>query len=265
MAALSKPVDAAPGRFHVLCTRLRGGGCGPSMPAPVMPALDEVSPVAKRPSNARYTEPAIVFELASTGDVRLLSFNWLAERAKSGLPLPHRQELPEAAFADMAALRETHAALPPHVAKAVVPVVSISYCWLSAAEPDATGEQLRHIVDVLQEHAKAPPWDEPGDVATRPPEQAEHLTALETLEKRPASQAWHSRPSPRRYSPGTHGTCVGAAVGGRVGMELVVGCDVGGEVVGSDVGEGLVGSEVGRFVGMGVGHALCRSGRGCFR
>ena len=106
-------------------------------------------------SNARYTEPAIVFELASTGDVRLLSFNWLAERAASGQSLPRRQELPDAAFADMAALRAAHAALPPHVAKAVVPVVSISYCWLSAAEPEATGEQLRHVVDVLQKHAKA--------------------------------------------------------------------------------------------------------------
>ena len=115
----------------------------------------QINQMTSSNSNARYTEPAIVFELASTGDVRLLSFNWLAERAESGLPLPRRQELPDAAFADMVALREEHAALPPHVAKAVVPVVSISYCWLSAAEPDATCEQLRHIVDVLQEHAEA--------------------------------------------------------------------------------------------------------------
>ena len=132
----------------------------------------EVAPAANRLSNARYTEPAIVFELASTGDVRLLSFNWLAERVEigqlSGKPfaLPRRQELPDAAFADMVALRAAHAALPPHVAKAVVPVVSISYCWLSAPEPDATGEQLRHIVDVLQEHAEAnEDWSSPGDVA----------------------------------------------------------------------------------------------------
>ena len=123
----------------------------------------KIHQMASSTSNARYTEPAIVFELASTGDVRLLSFNWLAERAKSGLPLPRRQELPDAAFADMAALRAAHAALPPHVAKAVVPVVSISYCWLSAAEPDATGEQLRHVVDVLQKHAKAKRnWGEVG-------------------------------------------------------------------------------------------------------
>ena len=157
MPALSKPIDAAPRRLLVIvrCNRLRGGGCGASTPARVKPELDEVSPVAKRPTNARYTEPAIVFELASTGDVRLLSFNWLAEIAESGQSLPRRQELPDAAFADMAALQAAHAALPPHVAKAVVPVVSISYCWLSAAEPDGAGEQLRHIVDVLQWHAEA--------------------------------------------------------------------------------------------------------------
>ena len=168
MPAVSKPFDAAPRRLLVIvrCTRLRGGGCGASAPAQVEDDAASSHPSLGKPpmrihqmtpstSNARYTEPAIVFELASTGDVRLLSFNWLAEIAESGQSLPRRQELPDAAFADMVALRAAHAALPPHVAKAVVPVVSISYCWLSAAEPDATGEQLRHVVDVLQKHAKA--------------------------------------------------------------------------------------------------------------
>ena len=75
---------------------LRGGGCAASKPAAhpeLSPGLHpELSPGLGKPpmrmhqtapstSNARYTEPAIVFELASTGDVRLLSFNWLAERA----------------------------------------------------------------------------------------------------------------------------------------------------------------------------------------
>ena len=101
----------------------------------------------------------------------------------------------------------------------------------------APGSQLRQ--KVLPNAANLPiahevHSDEPGDVATSPPEQGEHLTALETLENRPASQAWHERASPGRYSPGTHGTSVGAAVGSCVGDEVLI-----------------VGSEV----GMGVGHA----------
>ena len=97
MPALSKPFDAPPRRLLVIvrCTRLRGGGCGASTPAQVdddnassHPSLGKppmrINQMTSSTSNARYTEPAIVFELASTGDVRLLSFNWLAERAKSG-------------------------------------------------------------------------------------------------------------------------------------------------------------------------------------
>ena len=104
-------------------------------------------------ASARYTQPAIVFKLASSGDVALLSYNWLVKLAASGKPLARRQELPPEAFADVPALEAMHAALPPHIAAAVLPVVSVSYCWLSAAHPDSKGEQLRHIVKTLEKHA----------------------------------------------------------------------------------------------------------------
>ena len=101
-----------------------------------------------------YTRPETPFALASTGDVRLLSFNWLVAQANASLPLSRRQDLPEEAFADVASLRAAHARLPPSIAAAVLPMVSISYCWLEAAHPDASGEQLRHIIDTLRPHAR---------------------------------------------------------------------------------------------------------------
>ena len=56
-------------------------------------------------SDMRYTDPETPFALAESGDVGLLSFNWLDKRAASGKPLPRRQDLPPEAFVDVAALR----------------------------------------------------------------------------------------------------------------------------------------------------------------
>ena len=99
-------------------------------------------------ASQRYTHPEIVFDLASTGDVALLSYLWMEELARSGMPLARRQDLPPEAFVDVTKLRAWHAAAPAHVAVAVVPVLSISYCWLEARCPDSTAEQLQHIIVV---------------------------------------------------------------------------------------------------------------------
>ena len=100
---------------------------------------------------ARYTQGEAVFELLlRSDDVQLISLNWLLVHADTGEPLPRRQELPAAAFADVAALRAAWEAAPPHVRAAVLPIVSISYCWLTAAHPDERGEQLRHVAAVLK-------------------------------------------------------------------------------------------------------------------
>ena len=76
--------------------------------------------------DGRYTRPETPFALASTGDVKLISYNWLVQHAAAGEPLPRRQELPAAAFADVDALRKSHAAAPKHVAAAVLPILSVS-------------------------------------------------------------------------------------------------------------------------------------------
>ncbi|CAK0818531.1 unnamed protein product [Prorocentrum cordatum] len=105
-------------------------------------------------TDARYTDPETPFALADSGDVRLISFNWLVVLAASGKPLPRRQDLPPEAFIDVADLRAMHSALPAHVAAAVLPVLSISYCWIEARHPDAEGKQIEHIVKTLEPHAE---------------------------------------------------------------------------------------------------------------
>ena len=105
-------------------------------------------------ADARYLRAETPFALASTGDVALISFNRLAECARTGAPLPRRQELPPEAFADVRALRAMHEAAPAHVAAAVLPIVSVSYCWLEARHPDAEAKQLRHMAEVLEPHAR---------------------------------------------------------------------------------------------------------------
>ena len=91
-------------------------------------ALSNAGAESNAEADTRYTRPEAPFDLASTGDVKLISYNWLVERAKARKPLPRRQELPAEAFANVAELRAMHAAAPPHVAAAVLPLVSVSYC-----------------------------------------------------------------------------------------------------------------------------------------
>ena len=97
----------------------------------------------------RYTSGEFVFTLLDefAGDVRMLSLNWLLSHAKSGRPLPRRQELPPEAFADMAALRKAwdfayarrNRRWEKDPKKYVVPFISISYAWCAARAVSETG------------------------------------------------------------------------------------------------------------------------------
>ena len=121
------------------------------------------------------------------GDVRLLSANWLVERAKKGEPLSRRQELPEEAFLSVAQLKAIQAEARPcfypdlvvtaltrmvsgegffkHLCSALaahfqlrnkrnadklLPIIAVSYCWLEAAHPDRDGLQLKLMFQKLQ-------------------------------------------------------------------------------------------------------------------
>ena len=111
------------------------------------------------------------------GDVRLLSLKWLMALADKGGALPRRQELPEEAFVTAAQLRRIEAGARrgfdtreyskllqrmfadytfstelelmaslfrrKRNVDELLPIVSISYCWLEAAHPDREGRQLQ--------------------------------------------------------------------------------------------------------------------------
>ncbi|EOD17302.1 hypothetical protein EMIHUDRAFT_244165 [Emiliania huxleyi CCMP1516] len=118
------------------------------------------------------------------GDVRLVSLNWLMALAERGDVLPRRQSLPEEAFLssaqlrrieegarrgfDRAGLEEAFVRLSKEPSPSsilgllasffgrkrnpdgLLPIVSISYCWLEAAHPDREGRQLQLLCRKLR-------------------------------------------------------------------------------------------------------------------
>ncbi|EOD35054.1 hypothetical protein EMIHUDRAFT_110912 [Emiliania huxleyi CCMP1516] len=112
------------------------------------------------------------------GDVKLISLNWLMALAERGDVLPRRQDLPEEAFLSSAQLRrieqgarrgfdlaDLEEALERNIKEpslsswlgfsaslffgrkrnpdGLLPIISVSYCWLEAAHPDREGRQLQ--------------------------------------------------------------------------------------------------------------------------
>lgn len=82
-------------------------------------------------SRARYVEAQAVFDALESGDVAVVSLRWLLAHAASGRPLPRRQDMPKEAHVSAYTLQLWHNAAPDHVRKAVLPLISVSYCWLS--------------------------------------------------------------------------------------------------------------------------------------
>ena len=118
------------------------------------------------------------------GDVRLISLNWLMALAERGDVLPRRQDLPEEAFLSSAQLRRIEqgarrgfdlagfeeatermtkepslSSWLAYVASlfgrkrnpdGLLPIISLSYCWLEAAHPDREGRQLQLLCRKLR-------------------------------------------------------------------------------------------------------------------
>ncbi|EOD06412.1 hypothetical protein EMIHUDRAFT_219308 [Emiliania huxleyi CCMP1516] len=118
------------------------------------------------------------------GDVRLVSLNWLMELAERGDVLPRRQDLPEEAFLSSAQLRRIEqgarrgfdlASMEEALERftkeptlsstlgwlasffgrkrnpdGLLPIISVSYCWLEAAHPDREGRQLQLLCRKLR-------------------------------------------------------------------------------------------------------------------
>lgn len=104
---------------------------------------------------ARYTDPASIWEALKARHVRLIRMTWLIKLAKKGGILGRRQDLPPEAFIDVEELMliydKSGKGGPDHV----LPIVAISFCWLSAQHPDPDGTLLCTIAERLEsEQAK---------------------------------------------------------------------------------------------------------------
>ncbi|EOD35208.1 hypothetical protein EMIHUDRAFT_227767 [Emiliania huxleyi CCMP1516] len=118
------------------------------------------------------------------GDVRLISLNWLMALAERGGVLSRRQDLPEEAFLSSAQLRRIEQGArrgfdlagfeeatermtkEPSFSSTLgwlasffgrkrnpdglLPIISVSYCWLEAAHPDREGRQLQLLCRKLR-------------------------------------------------------------------------------------------------------------------
>ena len=108
-------------------------GCTTSRVAPRTPSTNLPNAQAengtdgaddKSLTDERYTKPEVAFRLAESGDVALLSYLWLEKRARRGLPLPRRQDLPPKAFVNVAKLRKMHK--ESHLPNRLLPILSVS-------------------------------------------------------------------------------------------------------------------------------------------
>jgi len=100
---------------------------------------------------ARYVETGAIFDALNEEDVALYSLKWILEHAATGRAMPRRQEMPQEAVLSRERIEAIWNAAPEHVREAVLPIVSISYCWLEKEHPDRDGEQLRHIASIMQQ------------------------------------------------------------------------------------------------------------------
>ena len=82
-----------------------------------------------------------------TGHVRLLKMSWLIAHHKARKILMRRQELPEEAFISVKELQRLYGT---GNRDGVLPIIAISFCWLTPAHPDPAGEQLAIVAAALE-------------------------------------------------------------------------------------------------------------------
>ena len=75
--------------------------------------------------------------------VALLNAKWLVEKAASGGMLAPRQELPPEAFVSVSELKSSCKMTT------FLPIIMVSYAWLTPAHPDPRGDHLRYLAVVL--------------------------------------------------------------------------------------------------------------------
>ena len=98
----------------------------------------------------RYIGPDAVLAALEENDAQLVSMNWLiSHAAHPQAHLPRRQDLPAEALVTAEQMRSWIDAAPAHVTAKALPLVSVSYCWLSPTNPDPTNEQLAAVASLL--------------------------------------------------------------------------------------------------------------------
>ena len=101
---------------------------------------------------ARYTEPTSIWEALMTGHVRLVKMSWLIAAAEEKRILARRQELPDEAFISVEELKRMYG---DGNKDGVLPIIAISFCWLTPSHPDPEGKQLATVAAMMQkEQAK---------------------------------------------------------------------------------------------------------------
>ena len=135
-------------------------GCGASKPADTRAASRSAVNVklgrppkgasqteAKAIDLARYTQPSSIWVALMTGHVRLVKMTWLIAHSKAKKVLARRQELPEEAFVSVDELKQLYG---EGNKDRVLPIVAISFCWLTATHPDPQGQQLAIVAAALE-------------------------------------------------------------------------------------------------------------------
>ena len=79
----------------------------------------------------------------ASGAIALLDASWLVAHAAAGGVLRRRQELPDAAFVSAAALKASC------TEASFLPVIALSYPWLTPSHPDPRGDHLQLVSTVL--------------------------------------------------------------------------------------------------------------------
>jgi hypothetical protein len=103
----------------------------------------------------RFTGHAAIREALVRADVRLLKATWLVALARGGGRLRRRQELPEEAFVTVAEFDQLVMSAERKwdgepQRDGVLPVIAVSYCWLSQADPDPQGEHLANVASEIE-------------------------------------------------------------------------------------------------------------------
>ena len=138
-------------------------GCGQSKVSP------EQALAANTADPRRYNEPDAIWAALGMDWVKLVRKSYLISLSKAGGVLPRRQDIPPDAFITVEELRrltpkdeygQAHTRVgvgytrPPGLISknTYLPIIVISFCWLTAKHPDPEGKQLKVVAERLENH-----------------------------------------------------------------------------------------------------------------